>query len=94
MVIPDISDTYYSELTRGIEDVAKMYQYNIILTNSVKKLDKELELINDMSSKQVDGLLFMGDELTQAHRTYFEGLKVPVVLAGLLDRKSYIIIKQ
>ena len=90
VVIPDISDTYYSELTRGIEDVAKMYQYNIILTNSDKKLDKELELINDMSSKQVDGLLFMGDELTQAHRTYFEGLKVPVVLAGLLDGKNEI----
>lgn len=85
LVIPDISSTYYSELTRGIEDIAKMYRYNMILTNSDKKIDRELELINEMSSKQVDGLLFMGDEITHTHRTYFEGLKAPVILAGLID---------
>lgn len=87
LVIPDISSTYYSELTRGIEDIAKMYRYNMILTNSDKKIDRELELINEMSSKQVDGLLFMGDEITHTHRTYFEGLKTPVVLAGLMDHQ-------
>ena len=53
-------------------------------------MDKELELINDMSAKQVDGLLFMGDEITNMHRTYFEDLKVPVVLAGLLDYQQEI----
>src|SRR5699024_11592089 len=33
-IIPDISSTFFSELTRGIEDIATMYKYNIILSNS------------------------------------------------------------
>ena len=37
VIIPDISSTYYSELTRGIEDIAKMYRYHIILSNSDKR---------------------------------------------------------
>ncbi len=34
VIIPDISNTFYAELARGIEDIATMYKYNIILSNS------------------------------------------------------------
>ena len=36
VIIPDISNTFYAELARGIEDIATMYKYNIILSNSIK----------------------------------------------------------
>src|SRR5699024_8843215 len=34
VIIPDISDLYYSALARGLEDVAEMYNYQIIITNT------------------------------------------------------------
>ena len=34
VVIPNITDPYFAELALGIDDVASMYKYNIILTNS------------------------------------------------------------
>ncbi len=34
MIIPDISSIFFAELARGIEDIATMYKYNIILSNS------------------------------------------------------------
>lgn len=34
VIIPDVSNSYFASLARGIDDVATMYKYNIILANS------------------------------------------------------------
>ncbi|CCQ24195.1 Catabolite control protein A [Listeria monocytogenes N53-1] len=44
VIIPDISNVFYAELARGIEDIATMYKYNIILSNSDENEDKELQV--------------------------------------------------
>ena len=48
VIMPDISNVFYSELARGIEDIATMYKYNIILSNSDQNTDKEFRLLNTM----------------------------------------------
>jgi len=84
-IIPDISNIFFSELARGIEDIATMYKYNIILSSSDQNKDKELELINTMLEKQVDGILFMGGNITEEHVHQFQTSSVPVVLASTYD---------
>ncbi|MGD9679436.1 MAG: substrate-binding domain-containing protein, partial [Vulcanibacillus sp.] len=69
-----------------IEDIASMYNYNIILCNSDRNIDKELNLINTLFEKQVDGLLFMGGEVTDSHLNTFQTSCVPVVLATTKDK--------
>src|SRR6476619_5096237 len=90
VIIPDISSTYYSELARGIEDIATMYKYNIILSNSDQNMDKELHLLNTMLGKQVDGLVFMGGNITAEHVEEFEKSPVPIVLAGSIEASETI----
>lgn len=85
VVIPDISYSFFAELTRGIEDIANMYHYNIILCNSDLQKIKELQLIETLLEKQVDGLLYLGGEVTEEHRHIFSGASVPVVLAATRD---------
>jgi len=85
VVIPDISNAFFAEVTRGIDDIASMYHYNIILSNSDKKKEKELSLINTLLEKQVDGLLFMGGEVTEEHLQIFKTASVPIVLAATKD---------
>jgi LacI family transcriptional regulator len=85
VVIPDISNSYYAELARGIEDIATMYNYNIILSNSDENLEREIRLIQTMSGKQVDGILFMGSTITARHKHEFKFINVPVVLAATID---------
>src|SRR5699024_10414667 len=34
VIIPDMSNVYYSELARGLEDLATMYKYHTIISNS------------------------------------------------------------
>ncbi|MCP8617144.1 catabolite control protein A [Salirhabdus salicampi] len=85
VIIPDISSIFFAELARGIEDIATMYKYNIILSNSDQNKDKEIHLINSMLGKQVDGIVFMGGKITDEHIKEFESAPVPVVLAATID---------
>jgi LacI family transcriptional regulator len=85
VIVPDISKSFYSELSRGIADVATMYEYNIILSNSDESTDREVELIEDHLGKQVDGLIFMSDSISDEVRAEMSTANVPIVLAGTLD---------
>ncbi|GAJ99423.1 catabolite control protein A [Geomicrobium sp. JCM 19055] len=82
VIIPDISSIFFSELARGIEDIATMYKYNIILCNSDNNKEKEIHLVNTLLEKQVDGILFMGGEITEEHAEQLNRSHVPVVLAA------------
>ena len=90
VVIPDISSIFYAELARGIEDIATMYKYNIILSNSDQNKEKELHLLNTMLGKQVDGIVFMGGNITDEHVAEFEKSPVPIVLAGSIEESKKI----
>lgn len=85
VIVPDISKSYYAELSRGIADVATMYEYNIILSNSDKRPTREVELFEDHLGKQVDGLIFMSDSLSEEIKSGMATANVPIVLAGTLD---------
>jgi len=88
VVIPDISNSIFSEVARGIEDIANMYHYNIILCNSDKRKEKEIRVINTLLEKQVDGLLFMGGAVTEDHLQAFQTSQVPIVLCGTSDEHN------
>ncbi|WP_147532644.1 catabolite control protein A [Bacillus marasmi] len=90
VIIPDISSTFFGDLARGIEDIATMYKYNIILSNSDQNKDKELHLINTMLGKQVDGIVFMSGNVTAEHVEEFEKSPVPIVLAGSIEESGKI----
>jgi len=90
VVIPDISNAIFAEVARGIEDIANMYHYNIILCNADKKKEKEIRVINTLLEKQVDGLLFMGGAVTEEHQQAFKTSNVPIVLCATSDESEEI----
>ncbi len=90
VIIPDISSPFFAELARGIEDIATMYKYNIILSNSDQNKDKELHLLNTMLGKQVDGIVFMSGNITKEHVEEFEKSPVPIVLAGSIEETGQV----
>lgn len=90
VIIPDISNILYAELARGIEDIATMYRYNIILANSDQNEGKELTLLDTMFGKQVDGVVMMTDKVTEKIHASIAHSPVPVVLAGSVDESNEI----
>lgn len=85
VIIPDVSNAFFASLARGIDDVATMYKYNIILANSDGDDQKEVTVLNNLLAKQVDGIIFMGHRITDDIRGEFSRSKTPVVLAGSID---------
>lgn len=85
VIIPDVSNIFFASLARGIDDVATMYKYNIILANSDGNDQKEVNVLNNLLAKQVDGIIFMGHHITDEIRGEFSRSKTPVVLAGSID---------
>ncbi|WP_188206450.1 catabolite control protein A [Alkalibacillus aidingensis] len=88
VIIPDISNLFFAELARGIEDIATMYKYHIILSSSDQQQTKELDLLDNMLEKQVDGVIFMGSSVTDEHIEAFERASVPVILAATVDQSN------
>lgn len=82
IMVPDIANQFYPEVVRGIEDVANMYEYTIFLCNTDLDDDKELKYFSGMEEKQVDGLIFMGNILTDRLAREMKKADMPVVLIG------------
>ncbi|WP_461240317.1 catabolite control protein A [Paucilactobacillus sp. N302-9] len=88
VVIPDVTNAYFAELALGIDDIASMYKYNIILANSDENGSKEIQVVNTLLAKQVDGLIFMGNQMSADLKKELTNSQVPVVVAGSVDSKQ------
>jgi LacI family transcriptional regulator len=88
VIIPDVTNLYFSSLARGIDDIASMYNYNIILTNSDGDVEKEKKVLNTVLAQQVDGVIFMGHQLNEEVKEEISLTDTPVVLAGTVDDEN------
>lgn len=82
VIIPSVSNVFFASLARGIDDIAVMYKYNIILANSDENPDKEVSVFNTLLAKQVDGIVYLGNSIAPKLRAEIERTSTPVVLAG------------
>jgi LacI family transcriptional regulator len=90
IILPSFTHSYYSRIIIGIDEVARMYNYNILIANSDGDSDKEMSLIDDFAAKQVDGIIFMGDALADSVRQRMSRLRIPVILAGMIDPEEQV----
>jgi LacI family transcriptional regulator len=60
IIIPDISNPYYAEIVRGIQDVADTYGYAILLLNTDRNQDRIIKHIYFLREKSADGIIFSG----------------------------------
>ncbi|MGM9908088.1 catabolite control protein A [Limosilactobacillus sp.] len=82
VIIPRITNPYFADLALGIDDIASMYKYNIILTNSDDDDNKVLKVVRNLLAKQVDGIIFMGYSMPDELRDELKSSNTPVVVAG------------
>lgn len=88
IIIPDISSQFYPEIVRGAEDVANIYDYNIILCNTDLDIEKEMEYLKVLKEKMVDGVLYMSSSLQKDVIEFIRELEIPTVLAETIDEEK------
>jgi LacI family transcriptional regulator len=57
VVVPDLTRSFFAEVVKGIEQVARSADYHLLLCNTEEDAGREDEEIEALLSKQVDGLI-------------------------------------
>lgn len=85
LLITDITNPFFTTLSRGAEDAARKHGYKLLFGNSDENLAKEAEYIDTILTSRVDGVLLAptGDD-SYAHMEKLLAHNVPFVL---LDRE-------
>lgn len=85
LLITDITNPFYTTLSRGAEDAATKNGYRLLFGNSDENLDKEADYINTILTTRVDGVMIApaGDP-SQPHLESLQRHNIPFVL---LDRE-------
>ncbi|HEY4553116.1 MAG TPA: LacI family DNA-binding transcriptional regulator [Bacillaceae bacterium] len=83
LILPDISNPFFSELARAVEDSASNRGYTVLLCNTDSNTYKEKDYIAKMKGRFVDGILFAGHTLQETDIKALEADKIPLVV---LDR--------
>lgn len=59
VIVPEVTDTFSAEVLNGIEEISKMYDYDILLANAYSEKDLEIKSINLLRAKQVEGIVMI-----------------------------------
>lgn len=84
LIIPDISNPFFPDIARGVEDMANKNGYSIIFCNTDNEQKKEKEAIELMKEKQVDGILLSLSTINKKELKELRNVEYPVVQ---IDRK-------
>ncbi|MEK4073014.1 MULTISPECIES: LacI family DNA-binding transcriptional regulator [Paenibacillus] len=82
LLLPDITNPYFPQLARGVEDRMQEQDYRLIFGNSDEEERKEQDYIQTFIQNNVVGVI---SSTNYPHSSIYEKLKIPVVF---LDRTS------
>ena len=77
VIVPEVSDSFVNEVLNGIEEVAKMYDYEILLANTYSDKEQELKSINLLRAKQVEGIVMVCWKVEEDHINYIQNCGIP-----------------
>ncbi|MCR5741175.1 MAG: LacI family transcriptional regulator [Gammaproteobacteria bacterium] len=85
VIVADLARASIAEVVKGISEVARNYGYSMYLY--VLKGDEKIEdVVTDVVSLQVDGILYINDEITESQYDLIHELKdeyqIPLVLVN------------
>ncbi|WP_319204399.1 LacI family DNA-binding transcriptional regulator [uncultured Ilyobacter sp.] len=85
VVVPDISNPYFSEMVEGISEVIDRENLNILIYNTNDKIEKEQKSLQMLLEQRIKGLVItVTSESYEKGKNYLDKFvkeKIPVVLA-------------
>ncbi len=66
LILPSISDSFYSQVAKAIELEAENYGYTLMIGSSESELKRENRIIQMFKSKQIDGLIIAPTKYSEA----------------------------
>lgn len=79
IVLTDIGNHYIARMVRGMEEVSRMYNYDIILSSSYGNPNREIELLKLLKGKQVEGIVFISENFDENVLATIEEINIPFI---------------
>lgn len=81
VVVPRISRHFFSTTISGIEEMAYNRGFNVVISQSLEKLNRERKIVNNLFSNRVDGILISVSMETERspHLSVLEQSGLPIV---------------
>jgi LacI family transcriptional regulator len=67
MVVPDLTNAFFPEVIRGVEDAARAGGYSVMLCNSNEESEQEKRHLSTLFSRRVDGVLLACSDSASAY---------------------------
>ena len=84
MVVTDITNPFWTTVTRGVEDIAQANGYSTILCNTDESEDKQEQYLQMLLRRRIDGILLVPTSSSPDPIQLIQKQGIPVVV---LDRK-------
>ncbi|MHB1394056.1 MAG: LacI family DNA-binding transcriptional regulator [Clostridia bacterium] len=78
LVIPDITNPFFPEIARGVEDAASLLGYSVFLCNTNWDVEKEKLYVKTLQEKRVDGIIL--HPAYNIEEDHYSDFNIPVVL--------------
>lgn len=82
LVITDITNPFYPQVVRAVEAAAHERGYGIVLANGGDDPARELEHLDLLVERRVDGIVIASSRMTRRHAERLRATPVPVVLVN------------
>ena len=85
MVVPDITNIFFPQLIRGVEDAARQRGYSVILCDSNEDPEEERRHLDTLFSRRVDGVLIACSDPSAGYE-HLMRRRFPIVFVDRIPR--------
>ena len=82
LIVPDITNPYFPEVIRGVQDKAQANDYNVLACNSDDEPESELSIIEILASHGVDGIITFSSKVEKGLLLAFTKTFRPLVFVN------------
>lgn len=84
LVVPDITNSFWTTIARGVEDTARKGGYSVLLCNTDEDPTKQLDYLNVVLSRRVDGVIIAPYDSDACNLSKLRERNIPTVI---IDRR-------
>ncbi len=82
LIIPDVTNPYYPQIARGVQDAAAEAGYWVFVCNSDRRPEVEVQLLGALEERRVDGVILDASGAAAPLLTAIRRAALPLVLVG------------
>ncbi|MGN9166268.1 LacI family DNA-binding transcriptional regulator [Tissierellaceae bacterium HCP3S3_D8] len=79
VIVDDIGNHYVAQIVRGIEEIGRMYNYDIVLSSSYGSADTEMKFLQLLRTKQAEGIILVSEIMNEKLLDYIKDTKVEFI---------------